>query len=376
MKNNILEKEWGGGTDTALKKRNSNLELFRIISMFCIIAHHYIVNSGIIECITPQNALLPKSIFAVVFGWGGKTGINCFVLITGYYMCKSNITLKKYLKLLFEVEYYNILFYIIFMITQYEPFDIIVFTKRILLFYNMNNGFTGAYLVFFLFIPFLNLLISSMNEKQHRYLVGLCLLVGSVLKTLLNVADAFNYIGWFCVLYFIASYIRCHSDGEYENIRMPSDFFNDKVRWRKCTCICLGISWCSVLFGTFIYTSTGKKLIYYFVADSNKLMAVVTAISAFLFWKNYVLKYSKIINTIAASTFGVLLIHANSDTMRRWLWRDTLDNIGAYQRGGVYFVLHAFFSTIIVHIICVVFDMLRIQLVEKPFFRWYEQKYK
>lgn len=30
---------------------------------------------------------------------------------------------------------------------------------------------------------------------------------------------------------------------------------------------------------------------------------------------------------IAASTFGVLLIHANSETMRNWLWKDTLDNV-------------------------------------------------
>ena len=27
----------------------------------------------------------------------GKTGINCFTLLTGYFMVKSNITLKKFL---------------------------------------------------------------------------------------------------------------------------------------------------------------------------------------------------------------------------------------------------------------------------------------
>ena len=31
--------------------RNSNLELFRILSMLVIVAHHYVVNSGLIECI-------------------------------------------------------------------------------------------------------------------------------------------------------------------------------------------------------------------------------------------------------------------------------------------------------------------------------------
>ena len=35
-----------------VKQRESNIELFRIIIMFLIVAHHYIVNSGIYEQIT------------------------------------------------------------------------------------------------------------------------------------------------------------------------------------------------------------------------------------------------------------------------------------------------------------------------------------
>ncbi len=31
---------------------------------------------------------------------------------------------------------------------------------------------------------------------------------------------------------------------------------------------------------------------------------------------------SRFINIIGAGTFGVLLIHANSETMRNWLWHD------------------------------------------------------
>lgn len=31
--------------------RSSNIELFRILSMLMIVAHHYVVNSGLIDCI-------------------------------------------------------------------------------------------------------------------------------------------------------------------------------------------------------------------------------------------------------------------------------------------------------------------------------------
>lgn len=37
--------------------RNSNIELFRIISMLMIVAHHYLVNSGLLDCIDVQSSL-------------------------------------------------------------------------------------------------------------------------------------------------------------------------------------------------------------------------------------------------------------------------------------------------------------------------------
>ena len=67
--------------------RNSNIELYRIVLMLIIIAHHYVVNSGIMDSITKQNALNYKSVFSCNFGWGEKTVIDCFVLITGYFLC-------------------------------------------------------------------------------------------------------------------------------------------------------------------------------------------------------------------------------------------------------------------------------------------------
>lgn len=79
------------------KIRESNLELYRIIVMLLIVAHHYVVNSGLTSIGGPisSNPISLKSLFLLLFGAWGKTGINCFVLITGYFMCKSQITLKK-----------------------------------------------------------------------------------------------------------------------------------------------------------------------------------------------------------------------------------------------------------------------------------------
>lgn len=80
---------WGAVTNSIQRKeRNSNLELFRIVVMLTIVAHHYVVNSGLTAIDGPilANPLSVESIFLLIFGMWGKIGINCFVLITGYFM--------------------------------------------------------------------------------------------------------------------------------------------------------------------------------------------------------------------------------------------------------------------------------------------------
>ena len=81
-------------------ERRSNLELYRIIAMLFIIAHHYVVHSGLrgLESIR-LDPMSFHSQFILLFGAWGKIGINCFVLITGYFMCTRSISLRKFLKL-------------------------------------------------------------------------------------------------------------------------------------------------------------------------------------------------------------------------------------------------------------------------------------
>lgn len=69
--------------------------------MLLIAAHHYVVKSGLTAVDGPiyADSMSWYSIFLLIFGAFGKTGINCFVLITGYFMCISNITVKKFMKL-------------------------------------------------------------------------------------------------------------------------------------------------------------------------------------------------------------------------------------------------------------------------------------
>lgn len=133
--------------------RNSNIELFRIISMLVIVAHHYVANSGVINEIVGITEPQLKDYFLLIWGWGGKTGINCFVLITGYFMCKSQITAEKFIKLLAEVEFYNIIIYAVFCLTGYTTFAWKAFLDGIILFKSISDGFTPCFLLFYLSDP-------------------------------------------------------------------------------------------------------------------------------------------------------------------------------------------------------------------------------
>lgn len=62
------------------KQRNSNLELYRIIVMLLIVAHHSVFHSGVMEEMA-QNPLCAKSFFFYVFGMWGRTGIDVTILL-------------------------------------------------------------------------------------------------------------------------------------------------------------------------------------------------------------------------------------------------------------------------------------------------------
>lgn len=94
----------------------------------------------------------------------------------------------------------------------------------------------------------------------------------------------------------------------------------------------------------------------------------MVGVISFLFFNNLKIKNSKAINTIVSSTFGVLQIHANSDTMRRCLWKDVVNVEGAYSLSLSGVVIRSVLSAFIIFSICIVIDQIRVHTVEKWLF--------
>lgn len=340
-------------------KRYSNIELFRIITMLVIVAHHFVVNSGLFD-ILGTSGLNAKSMFAYVFGAWGKTGINCFVLITGYFMCKSNITIRKFVKLLAEILFYNIVIGSIFLLFRYPGYSLFLLLKSLFVVKNVTDGFTSAFLVFYLFIPFLNLLIKNINQKVHITLLVLCIFIYVILGSIPKIDVGMNYLSWFIVLYFVSSFIRMYD----------FSIFSNKQFWLISSIIMIVLSVLSIVV-CLLFTYYFRYVFpYYFLSDSNKIFAFTLSACLFMLFKNMNIKYNKVINFIASSTFGVLLIHANSDTMRQFLWKDICNVVGSYNSN--FFFVYSILCVVAIFIICTIIDKIRIYCFEKTFFKFWD----
>src|SRR5574344_728434 len=187
------------------KPRESNLELLRIFAMMAIIAHHSVVNSGVtllFDYVHPNF----QTYFLTIWGLWGKTAINSFILISGYFLCTGRLTVSRYLKLLIEVYFYRLIILSIFVLCKYEPITLkIIFQALFGPLLSINQGFTASFLVFYAFVPFYNKLIHSLDKKQHLVLLVGLLTMFTIASTFFN-ASTTNEPFWYMTLYFIAAY--------------------------------------------------------------------------------------------------------------------------------------------------------------------------
>lgn len=354
MNANIIVKNLIGEVE---KVRSSNLELYRILVMLLIVAHHYVVNSGLVEVMN-QNILSPCTTFYSLFGAWGKTGINCFVLITGYFMCKSHITLRKFLKLFLCVITYSILITTVFISVGYTPRGILTMIYEAIPLKSINIGFISCFIVFYLCIPFLNILLNSITKRQHQWLILLLLFIYTVHGSIPKLMSVrMNYVSWFSVLYFIAAYLRFYPIKEHKT-----------KFWGFATLISFSISSLGIVllnyFQSQFINDPQIRYSYLLVSDSNAFFALTNGITSFMWFKSMNIRNSKFINTIAASAFGVLLIHANSNTMRQWLWQDTVDCVGHFDTP--YYWLYAIGCVLAIYAVCTIIDYIRIKTIETP----------
>lgn len=339
-------------------QRQSNNELFRIVLMLGIIAHHFVVNSGLLGMMSPTLEH-GNDVYLWLFGMWGKIGINCFVLITGYFMCSSSFTWKKFIKLVCEIEFYKILIYLGFILAGRENISGTRLFQLLSPVTDLTTEFISGYLVMFLLVPFMNVLIQNMSKYQHLSLIALSLLFFTIWDQFPSVVIPMGYPIWFCVIYIIGAYLR-----KYPIQNNLAHFFLDSPIG---VLIILVIAMGSVIIMLYLrQIGITSWWPHKWISDSNAPLAVLTSIALFNFFRRLNMKPNKWINTISASTFGVFLIHTSSDAMRLFLWGDVCKCTEWYY--SPWLPLYAIIVVCGVYITCTFIDQLRIRCIEKPFF--------
>lgn len=332
-----------------MKRRETGLDLIKVIMMFWIIMFHMANHSMIDLTAVPISW---SWMFEAFCKLGGGVADCSFILITGYLYHNKKIKIYRILQLWFEVWFYSVGIGIICMISGVSTMTIKDIIKMIFPVTYNEYPFFSAYMILFLLIPFLNRLVQTLLIKQYQYLVWLLIVIVSIIPT-------FTFSSWvmtatqlpmFIVLYFWGAGIGKYGD----NFILPAKLCN------YCVLVITGIL---VWFSEVILHIIDQNP-FYFVWDMNKFPVVLVAVELFILVKKIQLKGAaeKTIRVFSQSVFGVYLIHMHR-VLKTPLLDILFDNTSTY---GTWKIMpQVLGGALLIYIVCVCIEQLRIHIVER-----------
>ena len=341
-------------------ERQSNFELMRIFSMLLIIAYHYVLfsNFHFSSFEMSFNRLFYQSMLL-----DGKTGVNLFVMLSGYFLIRSkNIRTVKVLKLWGQAFFYIIVIWILFHKTI-NGFGSMPQDKLIGKIFFLSSGaqwFIATYLVMYLLSPYLNVMLSALSRTQYRRLLVLtgifwCLIptvswIPGLVVTTFQGSD----LMFFLFLYALGGYLRLH----HEPGKKKASF------WFLCAAgiflLCVGIT---AAVDVWDMNSLGKlKLLDYLFDYQNHVLILLLSLFLFMGFRELRIGNSRVVNLLSSLTFGIYLIHDNWQ-IRRHLWGSVIK--GPLFSGSVWFLPVSIGYILAVFRVCGAIEFLRQQTVEK-----------
>lgn len=332
--------------------RSSNFELLRILAMLMIIMHHYVGHG---DFVLTSNLTLNKVIIECAY-WGGKVGINVFILITGYFMINSRANIRKVMILYGELIFYSILITVIFVAAGIEPLSVKAFVKAIFPFTLGRHNYMTSYIMLYCLSPFLNKLLKSISKSQLNRLLMFLFIILSVIPTVCEIKDgwinnAYSYLFWMIFIYSIGAKIRLYH---------PCD---DRGKYYGSISICsIFVIWIlTIVCGQLRFINT-----WYFVENTYTVPVFVASVCVFLLFKNFNLKSSKVINYFAASTLAVYLIH-DDELVRNYVWKEIFRGYSISDTMSLIF--NIVFTIIVVFCASVIVDKIRILFIERYYIK-------
>lgn len=287
------------------RERLSNFELLRIISMLFIL----LVHSNYMGILSLYDEPIKSTIIRFIVESFSIVGVNCFILISGYFgikLRKANIV-----NLIFQIYFFALLGLAIYVIMggEYNR-DIYI---RCLFPISNYIWFIPCYIILMLFSPILNTWLNRSDTKHIIMLVSAIYIITYIWEILWKKELGFGgySFGFFVILYCIghilARYTKNHITNKWVYL----------ILYIISACLLLIISLIQHKIPVF------KSLLWSY----NCPIVLFESICLFLFFASLKIN-NKVINWIAISCFAVLLVHTSPcSTYNKWLkYADSLSS--------------------------------------------------
>lgn len=332
-------------------QRNISLDILKCLSMlFVVLLHVGNDTKGYYQVVLnpPFDIKWLLDCFISTFAF---VAVNCFVLITGYFLCESKIRYKKIINLWLTVFTYSFGFYVILCIVPFcnTHFSVAEIIKNAFPIIHKRYWFVTCYLLLYALVPFLNKLINVLSNNEFKLLLFILITFYVVLTTLFNdIVDSRNgySLCWFIILYFTAAYIR------------KNPFPKLHYGW-------LYIITSLISFGlTIIIEFIDSSPFEFLTRDPrnyNSIFTFFSSVCLFLFFEQLDLKVtsklSNIISRISIYSFGVYLFHEHQ-YLSPIIWHKIV-GLYRFQNNTIKFFIVYFSSVILIYIIGILVEWLR-----------------
>ena len=330
-----------------IKKRNSSLEILRIVAMLLIIMHHMCIGNNFRIFQMPFNG---NSIIAAVLGSWGCVGWILFFLIGFWFMLddKFHFSVVKIIQLAIETSVCSIIAVTMNKFAFHESVTLKAFIKAFLSPVLGTYWFITAYIIVYLLFPFIRKSLHDLKNQSLNILTLIALLLCFVFKSYISTTPIDNVDTVLCIV-LVTEWIRRN---------------HEKVNSRAALRIVATLSAITVVIMTFdIYRGNGGgSLLYNIFVNRWSLIQVVIATCIFIITINGVSWHNEGVNFIARYMFGVYIIHATPE-LASHLWTDLFDLAGYFTK--YYFGLYMVGCAILTMLVCLPFSILAMGIIHK-----------
>lgn len=310
------------------KKRNSSIELLRIIAMIDIVMFHYLSRNFNLYAV--ENSRIAEDVNLweeMIFQYIGYLGVPCFMFISGYYGIKFKWS--RFGGIVEQCFFYGIVSFVgLWLINGNRPpfYELLAIN---------NYWFMVAYLMVMLISPALNSMIASLDSKQLLLVILSLYAVdfGGVISSH-SVGGGFATL---MMIYLVARWMRLY---------LPELLKKHSV-W--CFLILLLIQ-VSLVSACYLFQHIGIKVI---IGSYDNIVNILIVGFLVITIEKYHF-HNKFINYVALSTLSVYLLSESG-------WGQIFFNDLYIAWGGNEFqVLPYLLSSVIVFAVIIVIDKIRI----------------